>query len=387
VNRFWTILTAGNNFSQSLENQKLKSRGRKQLFWPVAGIILAIGLAAATNPARATHVTLDTGIAVLVAEMLLVVILSAHPVGARAGVLIAGLFLLLPLFVTTSPFSRCLLACFMCVPFAAATELLFMPRPASFRARLTQMFAYFHRGQMTRRARGFDAVALMQLIVATAVLATAIAVVKLVSGPSFWQPVRWLAGGIGILAAAEMATACHNFATKLMGLTVPPFFQSPYRSASVSEFWTKRWNLPASELFRKYCFAPLARRSVGLALLTVFAVSAVGHALLAYLGLGRWRMAAACGAFFLVQPLFILAERWMNVRRWRPVAGQAWTLAVLATTSPLFVEPTLKLIERRWGVTDNVLLPTAAVLGFMIVLSSITSLLSLASPSAVELGR
>jgi Membrane bound O-acyl transferase family len=370
-----------------LENRKLKSRVHKQLFWPVAGIVLAIGLAAATNPARATHVTLQTGIAVLVAEMVLVVILSIHPVGARVGVLMAGLFLLLPLFVTTSPLSRCLLMCFMCVPFGAATELLFLQRPASLRMRLAQMFTYFYRGQVTRRARGFDAAALVQIIAATAVLAAAIAAVKLVSGPGFWQPARWLAGGIGILAAAEMATACHNFATKLMGLTVPPLFQSPYRSTSVSEFWARRWNLPASELFRKYCFAPLARRGVALALVTVFAVSAVGHALLAYLGLGRWRMAAACGAFFLVQPLFILAERWLNVRWWRPVAGRAWTLAVLATTSPLFVEPTLQLIERSWGVTDNVLLPTAAMLGCVIVLSSIIWLASLTSPSAVELGR
>ena len=370
-----------------MENQNFKPHDRNQFCWPVAGIILAIGLATATNPAKATHVPFETGIAVLIAEMMLVVILSAHPVGARAGVLVAGLFLLLPLFVTTSPLSRCLLACFMCVPFGAATGLLFVPRPANFRARLAQMFAYFHRGRVTRRARGFDAAALLQLITATAVLAAAIAAVKLVSGPGFSQPVRWLAGGIGILAAAEMATACHNFATKLMGLTVPPLFQSPYRSASISEFWAQRWNLPASELLRKYCFAPLARRGVGLALLTVFAVSAVGHALLAYLGLGRWRMAAACGAFFLVQPLFILAERWLNVRWWRPMAGRAWTLAVLATTSPLFVKPTLQIIERSWGATGNVLLPTAAVLGFVIVLSSITSLASLASPSVVELGR
>ena len=193
---------------------------------------------------------------------------------------------------------------------------------------------------------------------------------------------RWLAGGIGILAVAEMATACQNFVTALMGVIVPPLFQSPYRSASVSEFWTKRWNLPASQLLRTYCFAPLARRGVALALFATFALSAVGHTLLAklVLGPGKWRTAMACGAFFLAQPLLVAAERRLNVRRWRPAAGRAWTLTVLAITSPLVVETILQIVEKGWGASGDVLPPTAAVLGFVIVLSSIVSLAALASP-------
>jgi len=176
-----------------------------------------------------------------------------------------------------------------------------------------------------------------------------------------------------------MATACHTFLTALLGLTVPPWFQSPYRSASVGEFWAKRWNLYSSQILRRQCFAPLARYGAGLALFTAFLVSAIAHVLFVYVPLGRWRISLMCGAFFLVQPLPIAAERWMKVRRWRPGAGRAWTLTVLAITSPLVVEPMLQIFETSWGAPDDVLLPTSAALGFVIVLSSIPPLASLAS--------
>jgi hypothetical protein len=51
----------------------------------------------------------------------------------------------------------------------------------------------------------------------------------------------------------------------------------------------------------------------------------------------------------------------------------------LAITSPLFVEPALQLVEPSWGTPDEVLLPTAAVLGFVIIVNVFVSLSSLAS--------
>jgi hypothetical protein len=86
-----------------------------------------------------------------------------------------------------------------------------------------------------------------------------------------------------------------------------------------------------------------------------------------------------CGAFFLVQPLFIVAERRMRVRRWLPAAGRAWTLAILTITSPLFVEPALQIIEPSWGAPDTVLTPVIAVLGFVIVMNAFFALGSLAA--------
>jgi hypothetical protein len=235
---------------------------------------------------------------------------------------------------------------------------------------------------LQRRARRFDAAALRNLFLATAVFAVAIAIIKTVSANGLNLPVRWLAGGIGALAIGEMATTGPNFVMAALGINVPPFFQSPYRSVTISEFWGKRWNLAAGEFLRRCCFAPLARCGAVFAMFATFAISAVGHALVAFFALGRWKIAVVFGAFFLVQPLLIAAERRLAVRRWRPEAGRAWTLTALAITSPMVIEPTLQFLERSWGAQDNVLLPTLAALGFIIILSGIVSLVSLASSSA-----
>jgi hypothetical protein len=179
-----------------------------------------------------------------------------------------------------------------------------------------------------------------------------------------------------------MATTGPNFVMAALGINVPPFFQSPYRSVTISEFWGKRWNLAAEEFLRRCCFAPLARCGAVFAMFATFAISAVGHALMAFFALGRWKIAVVFGAFFLVQPLLIAAERRFAVRRWRPEAARAWTLTALTITSPMIIEPTLQGMERFWGAPDNVLVPTLAALGVIIILSGIVSLVSLASSPA-----
>ena len=361
-------------------NANLKSRNRKQFIWPVAGMVL--GIIAATNPLHVKPITLHTGIAAWFADALLVVALSANPIGARVGVLMAGLFMAIPCFVGTAPLNGLLLASFLSVPFLAAAGLLIVQPIVGFRARLAHLCAWSDTYPLQRRARRFDAAALRNLFLATAVFAVAIAIVKTVSANGLNLPVRWLAGGIGALAIGEMATTGPNFVMAALGINVPPFFQSPYRSVTISEFWGKRWNLAAGEFLRRCCFAPLARCGAVFAMFATFAISAVGHALMAFFALGRWKIAVVFGAFFLVQPLLIAAERRLAVRRWRPEAGRAWTLTALAITSPMVIEPTLQGSERSWGAQDNVLLPTLAALGFIIILSGIVSLVSLASSSA-----
>jgi hypothetical protein len=343
---------------------------------------MVLGIIAATNPLQVKPITLHTGIAAWFADALLVVVLSANPIGARVGVLMAGLFMAIPCFVWTAPLNGLLLAGFMCVPFLAAAGLLIVQPIVGFRARLARLCAWSDTYPLQRRARRFDAAALRNLFLATAVFAVAIAIVKTVSANGLNLPVRWLAGGIGALAIGEMATTGPNFVMAALGINVPPFFQSPYRSVTISEFWGKRWNLAAGEFLRRCCFAPLARCGAVFAMFATFAISAVGHALVAFFALGRWKIAVVFGAFFLVQPLLIAAERRLAVRRWRPEAGRAWTLTALAITSPMVIEPTLQFSERSWGAQDNVLLPTLAALGFIIILSGIVSLVSLASSSA-----
>jgi hypothetical protein len=361
-------------------NANPQSPDRKQLVWPIAGGVL--GFLVAMTPSK-TGIPLAAGIVTWCATMLLVLILAAHPIGARVGALLGGLSVALPGFVWASPLARGLLACAMAAPFLAAAALVRVPPIRGFRARLAYLFTWGGTHPVKPCARTLDLGRLQALMISTAVLAAALAGLKAASTHQLGLPVRWLAGGIGLLAIAEMVTAAFPLVGAAFGFTVAPLMQSPYRSASISEFWTKRWNLWASEnLFRPYCFDPFARQGVAIALSVAFFASAVGHALLVFLMLGRWGISLSCGAFFMVQPVIIFAERRMNVRRWPLLAARVWTLVILASVSPFFVEPAVQILEMSLGTLTSVLLSTLTVLGFVIVFSVMVSLASLPAAAA-----
>ncbi len=359
-------------------NNLLKSLGRKQLIWPTAGII--IGVLARTNPFYEPHITLEAGIVAWIIEIVLVLILSLHPGGARIGVLVAGLFLTVPCFLRALPIFRLLLMCNMAFAFAFAALQLFSLPTAGFRGRLAWIFTWLGTREVKGCARSFDAASLRQLLAATLVLAATVAVVKSTPATGFWLLVRWLVGGILLLAFAEMVTAGHYFLTALLGVSAPALMRSTHRSASLREFWAERWNPAVSALvFGRYFFAPLARRSSGLALFAAFFGSAVAHVLLLYMAAKQWGISLMWGAFFLAQPLLLALERWLKVRRWPLAAGRVWALAALAITSPLIVEPVLQLSEPTWGTPDEVLLPAARVLGLALFLDVCVLLGSLAA--------
>jgi hypothetical protein len=321
--------------------------------------------------------TLSAGIAMWGAELMLVACLSASPAGARVGFLVSALFLPLPAFVNASPLGRCLLACFVGATFVCAAEYRRIPAGARFHTRLALLGAYFDPRQVSRRARRFDAGAFAKLVVFTSAFAAAVATVKAAPNEGLGGPIRLLAGGVGLLAVAGMAAACHDLATKAAGVSVPGLFRAPFGATSVGSFWARHWNLPASAAFRTYCFTPLRRRGPALALFATFVASAVGHALIARLALREWWPALSCAAFFLAQPLLIAVERLLAVRRWPTAAGRGWTMAALAATSPLVVEPVLRMAEKVWGEPTEMLRPTAAVLGFCAGLGLLAAVVSL----------
>jgi hypothetical protein len=359
-----------------------KPPDRRQFIWPAAGVLL--GAVASVNPIYQPYVTLSVGIAVWFAAMALAVFLSAHPIAARLGTLLIGLSLAVPCFLRGTPLARGLLMCLMAFPLAIVASSLLAPPAANFRERLAYVFTWLGTREVRRRSHSLDKSSLLHLAVAAAVAVAAMASVKGVSAEGPWLLVRWLAGGIMVFATAEMITAGHNLVTSLLGVTAPALMRSPCLSTSVAEFWTRRWNPAASVLlFRTFFFTPLARRGAVPALCVAFFASALGHVLLPYMAMGRWRISLACGAFFLVQPLLILAERQMNVRRWTPVAARVWTLSALAIISPLFVEPALQLIEPSWGEPDNLLLPAIAILAFALGANLLFALGSLAARPAL----
>ncbi len=129
-----------------------------------------------------------------------------------------------------------------------------------------------------------------------------------------------------------------------LGKELLPLHRSPGAARSVTEFWGSRWNLTVTNWFRQHIFTPLARAGrpkAGMAL--AFAASAVMHAYIALVAAGLL-MAGIMLAYFLVQGALALIERPLGVPRWSPVAGHAWTVALMTATSPMFTEPFLRCV-------------------------------------------
>jgi hypothetical protein len=260
------------------------------------------------------------------------------------------------------------------------------PSITDFRPRLYFLMSWFGTRELKRRPRSFHAAALLQSVAGTLAFAALVAAVQAIPASGLWFGPRWLAGGLMMFAFAEVATGFHNFLTALLGLTAPGLMNSPVLSMSIGEFWTERWNPGASVFIRKACYEPLARHGRVRALFAAFIVSGIWHLLLAYAVLGRWGMSVVWGAFFFVQPLLILLERRMKVRRWRPAAARGWTLSALAVTCPLIVEPTLQIIARILEAAGPV--PwTAAMVVLVVVVTVFPAAVSLMASSPTIRGH
>lgn len=159
--------------------------------------------------------------------------------------------------------------------------------------------------------------------------------------------VQWGAGLVlayGIVEAGYQVVAA---AYGLLGFVTPPLHVLPAASLTIGELWGKRWARPVSAWMRDTCFLPLARRGlprVGLAL--SFVVSAIGHAYPVLVATDV-AMAALMFAFFAVQAIFVIVETKLGVARWPRAARRVWTVTLMVASSPLFVEPALRVLGIR----------------------------------------
>lgn len=328
----------------------------------------AIAIIAAANPFYRPEIPLPVGIAIWVADMLLVLLLALRPFTARLGLPVALLLLPVPIFVSASAVSRFGLMILMALAPAIAGAAFFAP--PRFRTPVAALFCWFGTKTIARRPRQLHALALLRLAAAAVVLALALAVLKTAAPAGPTLLLRWFSGGVAVFSFGEMVLASQDFITAALGLDAPALGRSPWLSTSVGDFWTRRWNAAVSELgFRYLFFAPLARHGRVLALFAAFLASAVVHYLLCFMATGRQEISLAFGAFFLVQPSLILAERALRVRRWPVRWARTWTLAALAVTSPLFVEPVARIVMPDLDTTPTVLPATIVMLGVAIGLN------------------
>jgi hypothetical protein len=341
----------------------------KLILWPVSGVLL--GGLVASNPFYAPAVSLPADLLCLAASLGLTLWLCRSPTGARIAVLLSGLAMCVPCFVEAKPLERALLTCLMGLPVAFAAVTI--PRPAMPRLRERVAFLTAQFGNVTKTRRRFAAAAYLQMVFSTAVFVLAMMVTKAVPAHGGWFTLRWLAGGIVLLAGGEIITGCQNFWASATGVAGPCLFRSPWLASSVGEFWSARWNIPTSRLFHDNCFILLARRNVWLAITATFFVSGILHLALAYVATLNGNLSLLFGLFFMVQPVLMATERAMAIRRWPRIAAHIWTLGALYVTAPLLVEPCIQVFGPDWGGSRVWLVPTiwvfGAVFGFCGILS------------------
>jgi hypothetical protein len=176
--------------------------------------------------------------------------------------------------------------------------------------------------------------------------ATAMAIVVAVGPMSFERPAalgaRWLAGALLAYAATDFAYGSIRAALRGAGFHVYEFHRTPAAALSVKEFWGERWNRTVMAWFREHIVRPFAKRGrTGAGLVASFAASAALHAYLVVVSVGGV-MALVMGGYFVVQAALIGVERAIGIRG--RLARRAWTITVMILTSPLFVEPGLRVL-------------------------------------------
>ena len=157
-------------------------------------------------------------------------------------------------------------------------------------------------------------------------------------------PVRWAAGLVFAYSAVEAGYAFTGATYRAIGFVAPRLHVLPLASLTIGELWGMRWARPISTWLRETCFRPLARRGYPtLGLLIGFLASAFGHAYGVLVAIGL-PMAAMMFGFFMLQGVFVLIEGWLGTSRWPRRARRAWTVTIMLASSPLFVEPALRVL-------------------------------------------
>jgi hypothetical protein len=152
------------------------------------------------------------------------------------------------------------------------------------------------------------------------------------------QPLlRGWVGMIGLILLLHFGTFQLVALTwRSFGVNAEPIMSAPLRSASLGEFWGKRWNLGFRELSYELIFRPLYRNiGTDLAGVLVFVVSGLIHDLVisvpAHGGYGLPTL------YFLLQGAGTTFERSQSGKRFGLGRGiRGWCFMVLCLTLPIF---------------------------------------------------
>lgn len=289
-----------------------------------------------------------TAFLILLGAAALLMAVPGTRAGARLALLVATSLLPLPALVMAHPVTIAMLAVAALALVFTAVDFAYVDRPARLKDRLVLALASLvlaDARHLTRRPRQFDRRAAAQVL--GAVLAAGVALLVWSHADALaWLPrylARCAAGAVVVLAVAEVMTGLVGLISGLAGASLRPVHDSPYRARTVGEFWSRRWNPLVGAWLHRHCFRRLAPRGARLAMIGTFVASAALHA---YLLLAIDLLAAlSWAAFFIAQPVLVLAERKLGVRRWPAALAHTWTVTCMVLLLPLMLSPILPLFR------------------------------------------
>ncbi|WVZ79168.1 hypothetical protein U9M48_026779 [Paspalum notatum var. saurae] len=147
--------------------------------------------------------------------------------------------------------------------------------------------------------------------------------------------------GIIIYCALDSVFPCLAAVGRALGMEMEPQFNKPYLSASLQDFWGRRWNLMASAVLRPSVYDPVrARLGAAAGVLATFLVSGFMHEVVVY----YITFKAPTGhvtAFFVLHGACVCAERWCGATAKPPrvVATPLVVAFVAGTAFWLFFPP------------------------------------------------
>lgn len=122
-------------------------------------------------------------------------------------------------------------------------------------------------------------------------------------------------------------------AWQLRGVDAPPLMRKPCAAASLSEFWSSRWNTAFRDLAHRFVFVPVrGRYGVRGATLASFAASGLAHDLVISVPAGGGYGLPT--AYFLLQGIGVLIERRFTPLR-RGWGGRLFAFILLLAPLPL----------------------------------------------------
>jgi hypothetical protein len=172
-----------------------------------------------------------------------------------------------------------------------------------------------------------------------------------------WRASRLADDLLVLVEVAIGAAGVHRLivgAAGLLGRNVAGLQDHPLRSASLAEFWGRRWNRLVQLNLHRGFFRPRSRaHNPRRGILAAFTASAVMHAIaVADVAHPRetWLPALAVMSFFWLHAAAILMERWLNAHRAPPrplprLVARVRTVVLFALLSPLLLDPFASIVH------------------------------------------